>query len=360
MTNTAERAKTLANHCREMGSDLFLGVFSSEDLTDWVQRELGDSEILDRYTQYGNSSRFTKALPHSPVLHILSGNTEHAGHQSLLRGILIGAQNIVKLPSSGLPSLEAWIKNLPPALKQLVTITDELDDEVFQSAKTLVAIGSDQTMREIQQRVTPKQRFIPHGHKLSIGLIQSTDEEIAKLVVNDACAFNQQGCLSLHSVYLIGDEDKARAFLPLLADAMTEYEINHPRGEISISESGSISNLRESTKYEAANDSKNVAIMHSEGNTAWTAIYRNSPTLSPSPLNRVITIQPWPGCIEKLGPEQHHLSTIAIERELISPEIDYKVARICTLGRSQKPALDWHHDGFLPLGSLVSWLDLEL
>jgi len=284
MMTTAERAEILATHCIKMHSELFLGAFSSQNLIDWVEKELGHPTVLDSYVQYGNSARYTKAAPHSRILHILSGNTEHAGHQSLLRGILIGAKNIVKLPSSGLPVLENWIKNLPPALSQLVSIENELNDEIFQSASTVIAIGSESTMQNIQRRITPHQHFIPHGHKLSIGLIDSVTEDIAKLTVADACAFNQQGCLSLHSVYIKDGAEKAQEFLPIIAKAMADYEAMHPRGDINISESGAISNLRETVKYEAANDSKNVAILHSVGNTAWTVIYRNSPTLTPSPV----------------------------------------------------------------------------
>ena len=360
MTTTVERAEFIANHCIKMNSNTFLGNFSAKHLINWIQRELGDTNILDNYVQYGDSTRYTKAAPHGLILHILSGNTEHAGHQSLLRGLRIGAKNIIKLPSSGLPELERWIQNLPPELKNLVAIIENLNDEIFQSADIVIAIGSDNTMQEIQKRITPQQRFIPHGHKLSIGLIESTTTETAKLAVKDACAFNQQGCLSLHSIYVKGNEQVAKSFLPLLANAMAEYEIINPRGDISISESGAISNLREAVKYEAANDSANVAILHSKGNTTWTAIYRNSPTLSPSVLNRVITVQPWPDNIEKLGPEHNYLSTLAVEKALLTSDIDFKAPRICPLGSSQEPSLDWHHDGFLPLGSLVKWHDLEL
>jgi len=212
-------------------------------------------------------------------------------------------------------------------------------------------------MNEIQRRITPQQRFIPHGHKLSIGLIHSPSVEAAKLATLDACAFNQQGCLSLHSIYVKHD---ARSFLTLLAEAMAEYEGLHPRGDLSISECGAISNLREAVRYEAANDPENVSIIHSSGNTAWTVIYRNSPNLAPSVLNRVVTIQPWPNDITKLGSERQYLSTMAVESKLLNTEIDYGVPRICLLGRSQHPYHDWHHDGFQPLGSLVRWQDIEL
>lgn len=361
MTNTAERAKILASHCLKTGSEQFLGDFSTANIIDWVTSELGDPQILDSYVSLQNSSNKTKtktkAIPNGPILHILSGNTEHAGHQSLLRALIIGAENIVKLPSTGLPALTNWLETLPAELTKLVTVTSELTDEIFHSAKTIIAIGSDSTMEEVQKRITPQQRFIPHGHKLSIGLIDKPSPEAAKLAVQDACAFNQQGCLSLHSIYLKQD---TRDFLPMLAEAMAEYEKVHPRGEISISESGAISNLRETVRYAASNDPENNAITHSEGNTHWTAIYKSSPTLTPSALNRVITVQPWPEDYSELGSERQFLSTVAMEPELVESNHHLDVPRICLLGKSQQPPLDWHHDGFQPLASLVHWQDIQL
>ena len=356
MTTTAERAELLAEHCAKLTSGKFLGKFSAQDLLEWVELELVNVEVLDDFIPYGPGGKFSMAIANGPILHILSGNTPHAGLQSLLRGLLVGALNLVKLPSIGLPEVNEWVDGLPPELKQLVTVVDDLSDEIFSSAGTVIAIGSDATMEEIQGRISPRQRFIPHGHKLSIGLVKAASTEAAELVVRDACAFNQQGCLSLHTVYVM---EGAREFLPILAKAMREYEVMNPRGEIRTSESGAISNMREVVRYEAANDPENAALEHSAGDTSWTAIYRNSPTLVPSALNRVVTVQPWPEDFTDIGAERDFISTLAVERPLLSIGKFFDIPRICVLGESQMPSLTWHHDGFAPLGSLVRWRDID-
>jgi hypothetical protein len=145
----------------------------------------------------------------------------------------------------------------------------------------------------------------------------------------------------------------------MLAEALREYESISPRGEIGISESGAISNLREVVKYEAANDPENVALLHSIEETNWTAIYRNSPILAPSVLNRVITVQPWPEDFTDLGAEREFISTLAMERTLLEEGEFIDVPRVCALGESQMPSLTWHHDGFAPLGSLMRWRDID-
>jgi hypothetical protein len=362
MTTTAERAKILAEHCEKLSSGRFLGEFSAADLIEWIVQELGHAGVMDDFIPYGAGGKFsmaTKAVPNGPILHILSGNTPHAGLQSLLRGLLIGAENLVKFPSAGLHEVNEWVDELPNDLKKLVTVVHELSDDIFDSARTVIGIGSDHTMDEIQKRISPRQRFIPHGYKLSVGLVEFPSPELAELVVRDACAFNQQGCLSIHTVYVVNG---AKEFIPMLADAMRAYEIANPRGEIGISESGAISNLREVVRYEAANDPQNIVLEQSEGDTRWTVIYRNSPTLTPSVLNRVVTVQPWPENFADLGAECNYISTLAVEKSLLSRGKFFDlpdVPRICVLGKSQMPSLAWHHDGFAPLASLVRWRDID-
>ncbi len=358
MMNTAERAKTLASYCQTTDIETYLGYFAAVDLVQWVTLELGHPDILDGFVEIHPDQK-SKALPNGPILHILSGNSPHAGLQSLLRGILIGAENIIKLPSSGSQVIENWIDNLPTELESLVKViptTEELTDEIFNQCKTVIAIGSDQTMRSIQTRIQPHQQFIPHGHKLSIGIIDQPSKQAAELAVKDICASNQQGCLSLHTIYV---KENAAEFAPILAEAMQQYELAHPRGEISLSESGVISNLRETIRYEAANSPETYALYESEDNTSWTVIYKNSAALSPSPLNRVVTVQPWPSDFSELGAESQFLSTVAVHPDNLIDQIDANIPRISKLGYSQKPPLQWHHDGISPLSSLIRWRDIH-
>jgi hypothetical protein len=63
-----------------------------------------------------------------------------------------------------------------------------------------------------------------------------------------------------------------------------------------------------------------------------------------------------------IGLLQKHISTIGIHPvvpEAIDLAIRFGAQRICPIGRMQRPALDWHHDGFPSLGSLVRMIDLE-
>lgn len=358
---TEQRALHLAKSSESFAE--YLGEFSANDLIDWVTHELGHPEALDDFQQVGDI--LTKPLPPKHLLHIISGNTPHAGLQSLLRGLLIGAKNTLKLPSaeanidSANSVIQQFHKTLPESLQQLCDFTYELSDELLASADTVIAIGSDTAIAAIHARLNAEQRFIPHGHKISFALIDQPSLKNAQLAAIDASLFDQQGCLSPHAIYVKRDAEK---FAPMLAKAMANYASRDPRSKITISESGAIRNLRETVRYQAALAPENHQLHESEGSTDWTVIYENDSTLHPSPQNRTIYVRPWPSDLSKLGNETKFLSTIALSplSTLLKEVENLTPPRICQLGKAQQPHLFWHHDGFAALASLVTWQDIHL
>ena len=357
---TEQRAHHLAK-ASEAFQD-FLGQISANELIDWVSHELGHPEALDEFQQVGDI--LTKAVPPKHLLHIISGNTPHAGLQSLLRGLLIGGQNTIKLPSAtadseSIPEVTTFYRSLPKQLQQLCLFTSKLSDSLLASADCVIAIGSDRAIESIHDRLSPQQRFIPHGHKISFALIDKPSAKNAQLAAIDASLYNQQGCLSPHAIYL---KQGAAEFAPMLAKAMESYGQRNPRTAISLSESGAIRNLRETVRYQAAQEPTNYQLHESDGNTSWTVIFENSPTLRPSPLNRTIYVRPWPENPFDLGKELEYLSTIALSplSALLKTVDCLTPARVCQLGKPQQPHLFWHHDGFAPLASLVTWQDIHL
>jgi len=323
---------------------------------------LGRADALDSFASHG--SILSKAIAPAHLLHIVSGNTPHAAIQSLLRGLLLGSANTVKLPSTGLPELSAWVAQFPESLKNLITLLTQLKDTHWQQADAIIAIGSDQTMLDIQQKITPRQRFIPHGHKISIGIVCGDFETAAPLAARDASLYNQRGCLSPHAIYVQEqtDGDTIR-FASLLAKAMDTFGQTSPPEPLTLSEAGAIHNLRETTRFTAANTDTSQ-LWESPHNQNWTVICESSPTLKLSCLNRCIYVKPLPASMDAptLGTESQHLSTIAIHP--FSPTYSETLlnklpaTRICPLGQSQSPSLFWHHDGFAPLASLVQWQDI--
>ena len=283
------------------------------------------------------ASGTTARLPKN-IVHIISGNTPHAAFQTLLNGVLLGAQNLLKLPSQTLLDFE-----IPIPLQPFVEVSRELPAHWIPKADAMVVFGSDNTIRHFQSLCPLEIPFVGHGHRIGIAIIDEPTPKAAQLAARDIGLFNQSGCLSLQTIYL----KDPFAFGPLLAEAMTNFEEQDPRGPLSLSEAGAITNLREETRYLMAQDSKSHALWHSPRSTAWTIIFENNPRLALSPGNRTIFLRPMPDNFSKF----RHLSGIALHPYEERPNLPSP--RIFPLGEAQFPPALWPHDGILPLASLV-------
>ncbi len=355
MTPTAARLQLIAEMCQHTSITPFIGDVSLDDLKQWLRAELGHEDALDDFHPRGPIR--SQAYAPETLLHIVSGNTPHTAIQSLLRGLVLGSHNIIKLPSSGIPVFENWLSRFPKSLLDLIKTTRQLTDAHFARAHAVIATGSDTTIASIQKRIKPQQLFIPHGHKISIGIVYADFQTAVPLAAKDISLFNQRGCLSPHAIYVNGD---ALSLASMLADALENSP--YPPDTLTLSEAGAITTLRETTRFLAAN-SPSTQLWESPNNLNWTVIYEDSPTLKLSCLNRCVYVKPLPENLDldTLGKEARHLSTIAIhpfETRTAQSLTHLPAHRICPLGQSQHPSLFWHHDGFSPLASLVRWKDI--
>lgn len=337
----------------------WLGDFDAASLHALLEAQLGSVDALDRWIDRGDTR--AKAVPLSPLLHIISGNTPHSAFQSVVRGLLVGANNRVKLPSSGIPEFEAWAAMLPPELSARMEIRHEFPGSWLDSAGA-VLFGHASTLETFRRMLPPGIPIIEHGPKLSIGVVFDPDDRAADLAARDILVFEQRGCLSLQAVYVAGGPIAARGFCERLATAMARHRAAETRVPLTLSESGAISNARELMRFRAANGD-DVGLWESQGGTSWTVVYQTDPTLAPGPLNGYVTVHPLPSggrLLEALGPEAAYLSTVAIHpfEDALADRLDPLAApRTCALGRSQQPPLFWHHDGRIPLADLVTWRD---
>lgn len=340
----------------------WIGPFEASALTGLLECQLGSAAALDSWITRGDTR--CRAFPLSPLLHVVSGNTPHAAFQSVVRGLLIGSRNRVKLPSSGLPEFQHWIDSLPPLLGDLIEVRNDLPAPWLNSAGAVI-FGNLSTLTSFRQLLPAGIRLIEHGPKLSIAVIFQADPRAAALLAQDILAHDQRGCLSVQAVYVEGGPAVAKNFANQLATVLENARAAQPRKPISLSESGAISNSRELARFRAANGA-DVTLWQSSVNTQWTVVYDLDPILAPGPLNGFVTVHPLPTEMllrDALGPEICHLSTAAIypfsdvHADQLSP---LDIPRICPVGRSQQPPLFWHHDGRPPLADLVLWRDRSL
>lgn len=342
--------------------EAWTGPFDADLLATWVAAELGDAEALDRPVHYGPLR--SQARPPSRLLHVVSENTPHAAFQSLLRGLVIGASNTLKLPSSGLPELVSAVRELPAALAALVELVHELPANWTRWAQAIIVFGSDETLEWFAANTPPFLRLLPHGQKLSIAVIDGDARAAAPLAARDVSLFDQRGCLSVHDVYLTATAGlSAREFAALLAEEMRRFNQHTPRSSLPPGQAGHLTSLREAIRFAAATAPADLGLWESAGNTDWTVAFESCSRLGVSPLNRFVYVKPWPreNAASALGAERRHLSTIALHPFTPSRAasfLDLGATRICPLGETQSPSLFWHHDGLPALASLVTWIDI--
>lgn len=334
-----------------------LGEIRCDDLLTLVETELGHPEALDDFQACGTHR--ARAIAPRTILHVISGNTAHAGLQTLLRGLLLGSHNLCKIPRTGASELNAFAAALPSALASRVEISSELNDDWLARADALVVFGDDDTIAHFRGLARPDQILVAHGHRVSFGVIFGDQAGAAPAAARDASLFDQQGCLSPHLFYVAGD---ARSFAARLAHEMEAYEEHSPRGKLGPSESADIAEVRATAAFRAA-QGEEVALWQSRNSTAWTVIFQNSTAFVPSCLNRVVRVLPLPGDLSAaLASVRPHLSTAGIwpaTGDNAALLADTGVTRICPLGNMQNPPLTWHADGQRVLAPLVRWLDWE-
>ena len=365
MPATAERARGLAAAAAPF-RDL-LGEITTDSLVALVRAELGHPGILDGFQPHG--AHLARAVVPGTILHVVSGNTPHAGLQSLLRGLLLGSHNLCKLPSGGLvPELSAFRANRPRDLAAAVELSETLPDEWLRRADAVIVFGSDATVAELRRRLRPNQTFIAHGHRVSLGIIfDDPGANSADAAARAVSLFDQQGCLSPQGFYVRETSSAdARTYAGHLAAAMTRHHEVFPRGALPPEESANVAAWREEWRFRAANAPAHHALWTSPGSTAWTVLYDGlNPGFTPSPLNRTVVVKPLPVDLRAaLASVRPFLSAVGLwpsthEHAAWLTAQDVGASRLCPLDRMQLPPLTWHQDGIPPLASLVRWVDFE-
>lgn len=343
----------------------WIGKFTTAELDAWLHDQLGAANALDAWITRGGI--LSRAVPLTPVLHIISGNTPHAGFQSLFRGLLLGGAQRVKLPANGLPELENWISNLPPPLAGLIETSHTLP-QAWRDSPAAVIFGDAETIAFFRQWCSPDTRRIEHGPKLSAAILfTEPDESTLASLAGDILREDQRGCLSVQNILADAATIGVRQLAQRLADALAHARLAFPRPEPTLSDSGRIRNFREILRYRSANGEP-ITLIESPGNTTWTVVLDatpGAPLLTPTPGGGTVIIRPIaPAQLTPaaLGPDAAFLSTIVahpFEDPATTAKLDaLSPPRICAPGMAQFPTLFWSHDGTRPLADLVRWRDI--
>ena len=343
-----------------------------------LEGEFGDLAVLDGFRPR-KPRGLQRAVAAPLAVHIFSGNIPGVSVSSLVRALCVKSASFGKT-AAGEPYLAVCfaraLAEANPDVARCLAVSywpggsEDLEAVAFSEAGVVIAYGSDESVSHIRCRVPPEVRFLGYPNRVGVALIsgnalsEASAHELARSAALDVVTFDQQGCVSPHTIYVergggIEPLDFARA----LASTLEELSVEIPRGVMAPAESSLIHQARAQAEIRGA------TVLASRRGTDWTVIVEEGIEFEPSPLNRVIQVRPvnrLADAIEALRPVGKHLQTVAIAADasevgpLATSLGDVGATRIVAMGDAAWPAPHWHHDGRFQFLDLVRFVDLEV
>lgn len=267
----------------------------------------------------------------------------------------------------------ASIRAIDPLLGDCVAIAPFEKDDVpaakaFFSAPCVVATGSNETIEEVANQLTPDQARLFYGHRVSIAAIElealnretlaTTTDQLAI----DIALWDQLGCLSPAAFYLVGgDDDAAHEFADALATSLAKKEHDWPRGTITVEAAATIARERSEAEMRSALGHSTL-IRASEG-TQWTIVVEHDSTSRTAPLHRfirVIRVRDVSELMATLEPIANVLAGVALAgfdegRDALTRDLlQLGASRVCAPGQLQAPPINWPRDNQPLLRGLVA------
>ncbi len=310
------------------------------------------AELVRREWGAGAAAR---PAPPGPALvaHLVASNVPALALPAIALGCLAGAAVLVKSgrddPLSA-PAFQRALAGVDPALAATVVAAYwpggdvAREDAALGRAEVVVATGSDATLAALVPRLG--RRLIAHGPRWSVAGVGPAAAEVDAIAL-DVALHDQRGCLSPHAVYVTGD---ARGFAERLAAALDAVAVRLPPGPASVDARAAARLLAAEAEW-----APGAAVL---GGAGGTVIYEEAPAFRPTAGLRTVRVHPLrdprvlpellpPGrieCVGVAGVDPAPLVAVLRARG---------VARICPVGRMQRPPLSWPRGQHPPLGALL-------
>jgi hypothetical protein len=354
------------------------------------------------------------------IYHICAGNLAISAMTSIVHGLVLGSQNVVKLPSdredsSARREILNFIRGLPAPLRKLVEIqkgsavqlgneetlrllrdggarlgsrassvppgrsalldalpgtevpgyfqSSRWDEEAAAQADVVIAFGSDATMESLRARTRFDQKFIAHGHAVSLLWLGDPNRLTAREArgcATDVLTYDQLGCLSPQAIYVPPRTDVAALGEKLSRALEAHWSRLEKKPARPLGVAARIAEARDMA----------FALGHRVWlppgkHLGWTLIHEAESFSQPSPLHGFITIRSVGEARlgKALASVAGKISTVGVVGTLSTRAeaafLKLGVTRFCPAGRMQFPPLTWHHDGRSTLADLVTWVDAE-
>ena len=366
----------------ERSFDVELRNYRADFLERTLRRELGTPEVLDGFRPDADLQGCGLAIGPRITLAVFTGNVPGLPALSLIRALLVKSTVIAKV-ASGEPTFAArfvrTLAEVEPIFGDAIMVTYWDRNDVaslrgaLSQADAVIAYGSDAACAAIRAHVGPHQRYVEHGHKVSVGILARSYldavgvEQAARSVAVDVSVFNQHACIAPQTYLIQGDLARARALGQSIAAALEEYANSCPLGTLDENDAATLQLRRTSGAWAAA--TRPDCDLWGAAGLDWTVVLEGSLDTVNGAGNRVLRIVPVADlqeALQKLRPMAGHLQNIGLgafggEFWQAAQELAHMGAcRISEPGRMAEPSMMWRHDGEPCVAKLLRWCDIEM
>ncbi len=325
-----------------------------------ARRELGRDLrdlSLRRDRTAGHEPIFESIRPLGLVGHILPGNSQWTPLLAILESAVVGNTAWVKLPTGSDPAiLQQQLKQLGLENSVAVFTSRTQAQAMYRQSDAISAWGSESSLEEIRNNLSPQTRFIPWGHRLSFAYLpmwKGQAQKLAQAVVK----YEQQACSSPQLVYLEGASfEQACAFAQEVAAELEKLGDNFP--QLDDATWAELSNFTQTHRAESCLRQKKVI----EGQKQeYRLVVDSEPTFEPSVLQRTLFIKiiQKGQLVKELAPYRRLLQTTGLHcrgdelGDYANMLFEAGVSRVCALESMQDAHPLEPHDGEFSLARFV-------
>ncbi len=347
--------------------------WGAASLQTMLRAELSDERMLDHAVPDPVvPGKHVAAFGYPLALHVFSGNVPGIAVTSLIRSLLAKSATLGKTAAGEplLPVLFArTLHAVAPHIGASLAITywpggsEQLEKTAGAEADVVVVYGGDEAVRAWSDYVQPGRRLVVHGARVSFTVAgPAATREDAAAIAGAVAAYDQQGCVSPHVLYVVGDFERARSFAHDVSESLAELAQLQPLGRLSAAEAVAIRNARTAAEFSSDAD------LFGDDDAGFSVIAERDPAFRGSCLNRVLYIKPVASAddVASLLPARDYLQSAGLagfsidDAERIARQLGLAgVTRVTRFDQLPWPPMHWHHDGAAPMRELLYFQDVE-
>lgn len=371
-TNPLERG-VLERSFRSLGR-----CFDPASLRFQVEQELGGSDVLDGWREVTTPMGRHAAIRAFPprLVHIVAGNAPGVTAMTVARGALTKGVHLLKLPSNDLFTAAAVLGGLAAVAPGHAVARSfsaaywrggdaKVESMLFrpQFFDKLVAWGGDAALRSAKQYIGPGFELVAFDPKTSISMIgaeahqdEATRCMVADLAAADATVMDQQACVSSRFQFVEGSVEEVDAYCVALQARLGVERFTSsacstvPQGEIR-DEIEALAMLEPDYRVFGSFDGRGLVI-------------RSDEPVDFHPDGRIVNVVRVARLEEAICQANVATQTVGVwpaarRCALRDALASQGVQRVTALGAAGLVEAGLPHDGFLPLGRFIRWVNDE-